>query len=155
MLFSTTPLTFALLAAAGADTPCVLVGTILSSFYGGGFKALPLSIANDGCIDACVATKISRLEFIQAVGKYKAGEHLDLDFITYKKCKSVHLESDEPIGVCADGEVTTETIIDVAIVPAALSFSVPEGCELAALAIDKAPEEEISVDSPENEEAAI
>ena len=125
------------------------------SFYGGGFKALPLSIPNDGYIDACIATKISRMKFIKCVSQYKAGEHLDLDFITYKKCKSVHLESDEPIGVCADGEVTTETIIDVAIVPAALSFSVPEGCELAALAIDKAPEEEISVDSPENEEAAI
>ena len=125
------------------------------SFYGGGFKALPLSIANDGCIDACVATKISRLEFIQAVGKYKAGEHLDLGFITYKKCHSVHIESDEPIGVCADGEVFMENVIDVEVVPMALSFSIPEGCELAALAAENAPEEEISVDSPENEEAAV
>ena len=38
MLFSTTPLTFALLAAAGADTPCILVGTVLCSFYGGSFS---------------------------------------------------------------------------------------------------------------------
>jgi predicted NBD/HSP70 family sugar kinase len=87
--------------------------------------------------------------------KYKAGEHLDLDFITYKKCRNVHIESDEPIGVCADGEVTMETVIDVEVVPAALSFSIPEGCELAALSAEIAPEEEISVDSPENEEATI
>ncbi len=125
------------------------------SFYGGGFKALPLSIPNDGYIDACVAKKISRMSFIKCVSKYKAGEHLDLDFITYKKCRNVHIESDEPIGVCADGEVTMETVIDVEVVPAALSFSVPEGCELAALSAENAPEEEISVDSPENEEATI
>jgi diacylglycerol kinase family enzyme len=125
------------------------------SFYGGGFKALPLSIPNDGYIDACVAKKISRMSFIKCVSKYKAGEHLDLDFITYKKCRNVHIESDEPIGVCADGEVTMETVIDVEVVPAALSFSIPEGCELAALSAENAPEEEISVDSPENEEATI
>jgi len=47
------------------------------------------------------------------------------------------------------------TVIDVEVVPAALSFSVPEGCELAAIAADKAPEEEISVDTPEKEEATI
>jgi diacylglycerol kinase family enzyme len=125
------------------------------SFYGGGFKALPLSIPNDGFIDACVATKISRMSFITCVSKYKAGKHLDLDFITYKKCKNIHIESDEAIGVCADGEVTMETVIDVEVLPEALSFSLPEGCELAALAEDKAPEEEISVVSPENEEASI
>ena len=125
------------------------------SFYGGGFKALPLSILNDGYIDACIATKISRMSFITCVSKYKAGKHLDLDFITYKKCKSVHIESDEPIGVCADGEVTMENVIDVEVIPGALTFSIPDGCELAALVAEKAPEEEISVVSPENEEAAI
>ena len=125
------------------------------SFYGGGFKALPLSILNDGYIDACVATKISRMSFITCVSKYIAGEHLDLGFITYKKCRSVRLESDEPIGVCADGEVTMETVVDIEVVPGALTISIPDGCELASLAEEKAPEEEISVDSPKEEESAI
>ena len=125
------------------------------SFYGGGFKALPLSVMNDGYIDACVAKKISRMSFITCVSKYKAGEHLDLDFITYKKCRTVRLESDEPIGVCADGEVTMETVVDIEVVPEALTLSIPDGCELAALAEETAPEEEISVDSPKEEESAI
>ncbi|MBQ8402987.1 MAG: diacylglycerol kinase family lipid kinase [Clostridia bacterium] len=111
------------------------------SFYGGGFKSLPLTIADDGYIDTCVATKISRLDFIKCVGKYKKGEHLDLSFISYKKCRKVHLESDEPIGVCADGEVTMETCVDVEVVPRALSFSVPEGCELPALSHEDASAE--------------
>ena len=103
------------------------------SFYGGGFKALPLAVSNDGYIDACVANKISRLGFIKCVGKYKKGNHIDLDFISYKKCRKIHLESDTPIGVCADGEVTTETTVDIEIAPLALSFSLPDGCELNAV----------------------
>ena len=102
------------------------------SFYGGGFKALPLTVSDDGYLDACVAKKISRIDFIKCVGKYKAGEHLDLDFITYKKCRKIHLESDTPIGVCADGEVTMETTVDVEVAPLALSFSIPDGCVLSS-----------------------
>ena len=48
-----------------------------------------------------------------------------------------------------------ETVIDIEVVPAALTFSVPDGCELAALADENAPEEEISAEPPEKEEAAI
>jgi hypothetical protein len=98
------------------------------SFYGGGFKALPLTIATDGYIDACIATKISRMAFIKCVSKYKKGEHLDLDFITYKKCRKILIECDDPIGVSADGEVTLETALDIEVMPLALSFSVPDGC---------------------------
>ncbi len=115
------------------------------SFYGGGYKALPLTVADDGYIDTCLATKIPRHDFIKYVGKYKKGEHLDLSFISYKKCRKVRLESDEPFGVCADGEVTMETYIDVEVAPRALAFSVPEGCAFTTVAAENsgenAPEE--------------
>ena len=45
----------------------------------------------------------------------------------------MRLESDEPIGVCADGEITMETCVDIEVAPLALTFSVPDGCELTAL----------------------
>ena len=122
------------------------------SFYGGGFKALPLTIADDGYLDACVATKILRRDFIKCVGKYKKGEHLDLDFITYKKCRKVRLESDEPIGVCADGEITMETCVDIEVAPLALTFSVPDGCELTALS-DKTNDIPVTEDIAEETEA--
>lgn len=102
------------------------------SFYGGGFKSLPLTVADDGYIDVCMAKKISRLAFLKAVGKYKKGDHLDLPFITYKKCKNIHFECDESMGVCADGEITQETCVDIEVAPRALTFSMPEGCSLLA-----------------------
>ncbi|MBO5006635.1 MAG: diacylglycerol kinase family lipid kinase [Clostridia bacterium] len=102
------------------------------SYYGGGFKSLPCAVADDGYIDVCIAKKISRPAFLKCVGKYKKGEHLDLPFITYKKCKKIHFECDEPIGVSVDGEIIKETNFDVEVIPCALRFSKPEGCELIA-----------------------
>ncbi len=112
------------------------------SYYGGGYKALPLTISDDGYIDTCLATKIARRDFIKYVGKYKKGEHLDLFFISYKKCRKVRLESDEPIGVCADGEVTMETCVEIEVAPRALAFSVPEGCEFSAISREDASAEQ-------------
>jgi YegS/Rv2252/BmrU family lipid kinase len=100
------------------------------SYYGGGFKSLPCAIANDGYIDVCIAKKISRIAFLKCVGKYKKGEHLDLSFITYKKCKKIHFECDEPIGISVDGEIIRADHFDLEVISNALSFSVPEGCEL-------------------------
>ncbi|MBQ8449289.1 MAG: hypothetical protein IJX27_10225, partial [Clostridia bacterium] len=67
----------------------------------------------------------------------------------------VSIESEEPIGICSDGERHMETLVDIEVVPGALTFSVPEGSELAALLAENAPEEEITVDTPEKEEATI
>lgn len=100
------------------------------SFYGGGFKSLPRAVINDGYIDVCIAKKISRVGFLKCVGKYKKGDHLDLSFITYKKCKKIHFECDEPMGVSVDGEIIMETRFDIEVVPQALAFSIPEGCDL-------------------------
>lgn len=115
-----------------AENEYLLAAFGKGSYYGGGFKSLPCAVADDGYIDACIAKKISRLAFIKCVGKYKKGEHLDLSFITYKKCKKIHFESDEPIGVSVDGEIVQETNFDIEVVPRALSFSMPEGCSLMA-----------------------
>ena len=111
------------------------------SFYGGGFKALPLTISDDGYIDTCVAKKISRPSFINCIGKYKKGEHLDLSFISYKKCRKVRLESEEPIGICADGEVTIGNVVEVEVAPRALNFSLPQGCTLNSICGEDQPSE--------------
>ncbi|MCR5456560.1 MAG: YegS/Rv2252/BmrU family lipid kinase [Clostridiales bacterium] len=102
-------------------------------FYGGGFRALPLSSIDDGMMDVCAVDKISRLNFIKIVGKYKAGEHLSVDppyeFIHYYKCKKITLEPGEVVKVCLDGEFVQTDKITVEIVPSAINLVVPEGCE--------------------------
>ncbi len=116
------------------------------SYYGGGFKSLPCAVADDGYIDVCIAKKISRAAFLKCVGKYKKGEHLDLPFITYKKCKKIHFECDEPMGVSVDGEIIQENNFDIEVVPRALSFSMPEGCELLAFSESKTNTDQTKTD---------
>jgi len=102
-------------------------------FYGGGFRALPLSRIDDGLIDVCAVDKISRFKFIKIVGKYKKGEHLSVnppfEFVHYYKCKKITLEPGEVIKVCLDGEFVQTDKITIEIVPSAVNLIVPEGCE--------------------------
>ncbi len=103
------------------------------SYYGGGFKSLPLASLNDGMFDICTVKKVSRTTFIKLIGKYKKGEHIALldkyPCISYKKCEHVRFESKAPIDICADGEITSAQILDIETVPSALLFSVPDGSE--------------------------
>lgn len=106
-------------------------------FYGGGFKAAPLAQLDDGYMDLCLVDRVSRLDFIRIIPKYKAGQHVDENgnsnypFVRYQKCKKVVIESETPIGVCGDGEVSPANKIVVEVVPDAIAFSIPKdsGCE--------------------------
>lgn len=124
------------------DEPPVTKNYLLCAFgnariYGGGFCAAPLANLNDGLIDVCTVEKISRGKFISLLGDYKKGTHVvrdvPLDFVTYKKCKKIHFESEKEVGVCLDGEITRLRDIYIEAVPEAISFAVPRGSECLIL----------------------
>jgi YegS/Rv2252/BmrU family lipid kinase len=102
-------------------------------FYGGGFRALPLSRIDDGIIDVCAVEKISRLQFVKIIGKYKSGEHVSVEppynFIHYYKCRKITIDPGETIKVCLDGEFIETDKIEIEVVPQAINLIVPEGCE--------------------------
>lgn len=114
------------------------------SYYGDGFKSLPLSKPDDGYIDVCIVKKVSRLTFIKVIGTYKKGLHAEnlekFPFMEYRKCKKIHFESDEPVGICADGEITLEKTIDIEVAPNALAISIPQGCEFSSISENKSNE---------------
>ena len=101
-------------------------------YYGGGFKAAPLAMINDGYMDLCLVDRVSRADFIRIIPKYKAGQHVDKNgnsvypFVRYQKCKKVVIESENVIGVCGDGEVSRSNRVEVEIIPQAISFSIPK-----------------------------
>ena len=106
-------------------------------YYGGGFKAAPLAELDDGYMDLCLVDRVSRLDFIRIIPKYKSGQHVDENgnskypFVRYQKCKKVVIESENNIGVCGDGEVSQTNRVVVEVVPDAIAFSIPRdsGCE--------------------------
>lgn len=108
-------------------------------YYGDGYMVAPLAKINDGYMDLCLVDRLTRAQFVKIISKYKAGLHVDAEgnsqysFLRYQKCKKVVIESQNPIGVCGDGEVSPMKSVTVEVVPNAIAFSIPKGCVCKAL----------------------
>ncbi len=103
-------------------------------FCGGGFKALPLAVSDDGLMDVCIISKVSRATFISLVSKYKAGTYLDdekaMKVIRYRRVPHFKMEFEAPIPICIDGEIKGAKTIDFEVVKNGFNFVVPKGCEI-------------------------
>lgn len=110
--------------------------------YGGGYKCAPKALINDGVIDICFVNKMSRFEILGLIGSYKNGMHLEngklKDYITYKKCKTVKIISQESINVCIDGENYVFEELDFEIVPESLKFRLPKGVTVQGSILENA-----------------
>jgi len=120
-------------------------------YYGGGFKAAPLAMVNDGYMDFCLVDRVTRMQFITIIPKYKSGQHVDENgnskypFVHYRKCKKVVIESETPIGVSGDGEVSPVTKLTVEVIPGAIAFSVPKDSDCSAMKTDDTEADKDSV----------
>ena len=102
------------------------------SFYGGGFCAAPISVLNDGVLDICLISPVSRMKFLSLVGSYKAGTHLekikDKSILNYEKCSKIEMIFDSPTDVSVDGEIETVDSLVITTEREAISFCIPRGC---------------------------
>lgn len=119
-----------------------------AQYYGGGYKAAPFALVNDGLLDVIVIDKVSRATFVKFLSKYKSGTYMDVPekvpFVHYFKCKKVIFESEETSGVCADGEISPAKKLEIEIVPNSVNVVVPEGSKCRAL-FKKVKNEEFSI----------
>ncbi len=112
-------------------------------FYGDGYQVAPLAMLNDGMMELCLVDRVSRKEFVKVIPKYKAGAHISPEgeslypFLRYQRCKKIVLESQNTIGLCADGEVFPLRSIEITCEPRAIAFSVPKGSFSSAIAKNK------------------
>ncbi len=100
-------------------------------YYGGGFCAAPLASYNDGLIDFIAVKKVSRLTFINLIGAYKKGTHLDPEtgkpypkfekYILYRRCKRVSIKGVTTL--CADGEIEERSEADITVIPNAIRYA--------------------------------
>ena len=104
-----------------------LVGN--APFCGGGFKAAPRALLNDGLLDVCMIDKVSRPRFLKAISAYKKGEHLDerhrFDFIKYRQTTALTIQFAEPQYYCIDGQISKARELKISVIPRALNFILP------------------------------
>lgn len=100
------------------------------SYYGGGFKAAPLALLNDGLLDIIIIKKISRLNFLKLVSNYQKGTHIDPDtkqitekfdkFLLYRQCKKIKIKGMSELA--ADGEIEHLEEVEIEIKPEMINF---------------------------------
>lgn len=111
------PFTSTVLFAVGAN----------SRWYGGGFKAAPKAMPNDGELDFIIVKKtMNRLKLLSLIGKYKRGEHLGWDVTIFKRGSKIKIHSDKPAAVNVDGECDYVNDSVFEIIKDGMTFVVPK-----------------------------
>ena len=97
-------------------------------FYGGGFNPVPDASPDDGVIDFLAVGPVSRLQFLQFVGKYAAGRYRELGgLVTHLRGTEMEIDAEDELRVNIDGEVLRSRLVTFRMVPGAVDFILPRG----------------------------
>ena len=108
----------------------MLLCTVSNGKYvGGAYCCAPLSQNDDGLLEVCLVSPISRFRFVQLVDVYKHGGHLAddrfKDIVTYRRGKTVHVKGNKNFGFTLDGEIVEKEDFTIEVCPRAIHFVVP------------------------------
>ena len=99
-------------------------------YVGGSFRCAPKSRSDDGLIDVCILRPISRIRFVQILGTYTEGKHLDdekmKDIVIYRQAKKVEVIAPEGFAYSLDGEIIYDNHFTVEIAEKVLDLAVPD-----------------------------
>ncbi len=107
-------------------------------YYGGEYCGAPKACIDDGLLDICLVSKISRMRIAGLIKSYRLGLHVDnpkfADIITYRQTKAVTVQATEPVRVTVDGEMFQTSTVRFEVLPAALRLRVsPAGVPVGAV----------------------
>lgn len=92
---------------------------------GGGINIAPKAIPDDGFLDMLIIDKVSKPEVLRYLPTFMKGTHLGLPIVHDYKIKKVQIDSPMPLVIQIDGEVITESSVEVSIREKALRVFVP------------------------------
>jgi diacylglycerol kinase (ATP) len=85
--------------------PSLLVSVMNGRRMGGAFFTTPSSQMDDGLLDLCVATKVSRGKMVAFVPRFMRGTHTTDPDITMGQARKVTIVSESPWAAQVDGEI--------------------------------------------------
>ena len=100
-------------------------------WYGGGFMVAPGAKLDSGVLDVTIVKNVKFFTFLKLVGSFKKGKHvIDPEkgtikpgfekYMYYKRCTSIKVEGCGSLA--ADGEIYDTDVVDVNVVPRAISI---------------------------------
>lgn len=130
------------------DGTVLLDGNILlctmanGEYVGGSFRCAPRADLQDGQIEVCAVSPMSRLRLTRLLGCYQRGEHLDnpelRDCVHYCRARKIQIDAAPDFILCLDGEIICGAHFEVESMPSALRFIVPDGAQHAKRACQQA-----------------
>jgi YegS/Rv2252/BmrU family lipid kinase len=102
------------------------VGAANSRAYGGGMRAAPDAMLDDGLLEVIVLEHVSKLAFATSIlPRVFRGTHVKLRRVHVFRAAEVAISADRPFTMYADGDPIGELPVRVRAVPAAISVLVP------------------------------
>jgi len=101
----------------------VAVGNALS--YGGGMKVTPRAALDDGLLDICLVSKMSKLKLLCWVPTIFFGQHLRLKEVEYFQARQIEIEAERKLDLYADGDYAGQTPVEIGLIPKGLRVIVP------------------------------
>ena len=102
------------------------VGACNSRSYGGGMRAAPDALLDDGLLEVIVLENVSKLTFLTKIlPRVFSGEHVREPCVHMFRAREVSIEADRPFTMYADGDPIGELPLRVRAVPAAIDVLVP------------------------------
>lgn len=103
-----------------SSQPTVLAAFANTPNYGGGMQIAPNARMDDGLLDICLVTDVSRLKLLSLFPTVYFGKHLGIDHVESFQTTRLRIETEAPADVYADGEFVCRTPIEVSVAAQAL-----------------------------------
>jgi diacylglycerol kinase (ATP) len=101
---------------------CFMISIANGQRYGGGFYVAPRAVMTDGLLDVNIIGKISPLKRMKYMSVIEKGEHLNLEFITYRHTNRIVIESPTKLHAHVDGEYLYSDRFEIEVLPKRFSF---------------------------------
>jgi YegS/Rv2252/BmrU family lipid kinase len=102
------------------------VGAANSKTYGGGMRAAPDALLDDGLLEIVILESISKLGFLTKIlPKVFSGKHVQEPSVHVFRAAEVAISADRPFTVYADGDPLGELPLRIRALPGAVTMLVP------------------------------
>jgi diacylglycerol kinase family enzyme len=90
------------------------------AYTGGGMNLAPTAQLDDGRLKILVMHNLSLWQRLQSFPRIYAGTHLSMSLFSYHETKTLAVDSEESVGVEADGELLGRTPCFIETIPSVL-----------------------------------
>jgi diacylglycerol kinase (ATP) len=109
-----------------AETLTLVTAFANTQFYGDGMRIAPQADFCDGKLDICRIHQLSPLKLLSMFPTVYFGRHLRLPEVQYSRAERVHIQTEIPLDIYADGEFVCQTPADISVAASALRVIYPQ-----------------------------